>query len=164
MRGPTQQPLRVTAVAACAAGLATAPARPIITTEGVLPAGTDLNEDLLDQPTELFTFERAGGKRSYLFNLGDMLFSSPTVFGGVARKAGISCNTCHQQGSGNARLYVPGLSTRPGTFDTSGALFNAKADNGVLDAVTPPSLRGVKYLAPYGHDGRFARCAASCAM
>jgi cytochrome c peroxidase len=26
----------------------------------------------------------------------------------------------------------------------------------VLDAVTPPSLRGARYLAPYGHDGRFA--------
>jgi cytochrome c peroxidase len=161
MRGAMHQTFRFIVVAVCTTallmgGLAEAPARPITTTEGVLPAGTDLNDELLDQPTELFAFERAGGKRSYLFNLGDMLFSSPTVFGGVARKAGISCNTCHQQGSGNARLYVPGLSTRPGTFDTSGALFNAKADNGVLDAVTPPSLRGAKYLAPYGHDGRFA--------
>jgi mono/diheme cytochrome c family protein len=52
-------------------------------------------------------------------------------------------------------LFIPGLSSRPGTFDTTGALFNPKADNGVLDAVTPPSLRGVKYLAPYAHDGRF---------
>ena len=26
----------------------------------------------------------------------------------------------------------------------------------MFDAVTPPSLRGAKYLAPYGHDGRFA--------
>ncbi len=67
----------------------------------------------------------------------------------------MSCNTCHQQGAGNAKLYVPGLSTRPGNFDTTGALFNPKTDNGVLDAVTPPSLRGAKYLAPYGHDGRY---------
>lgn len=135
---------------------AAAEATPITTKEGVLPPGTELNEDRLDQPTELFGFEIAGGKRSYLFNLGDMLFSSPSIFGGAARSAGISCNTCHQQGSGNAKLYVPGLSGRPGTFDTSGALFNAKADNGVFDPVTPPSLRGAKYLAPYGHDGRFA--------
>jgi len=160
MREPTYQPLRLTAVAACVAGLlmvglAAASARPITTAEGVLPPGTELYEEQLDQPTELFSFEAAGGKRSYLFNLGDMLFSSPAIFGGVARKAGISCNTCHQQGSGNARLYVPGLSIRPGTFDTTGALFNPNTDNGVFDAVRVPSLRGAKYLAPYTHDGHF---------
>jgi len=129
---------------------------PITTKEGVLPPGTELNEDPLDQPNELFASELAGGKRSYLLNLGDLLFSSPAIFGGVARQAGISCETCHQQGHNNPRLFVPGLSSRPGTFDTTGALFNAKADNGVFDPVTPPSLRGAKYLAPYGHDGRFA--------
>lgn len=155
------KPGRTVLAAACVAavlvlGLGPAGSAPITTKEGVLPTGTELNEDQLDQPTELFTSELAGGKRFYLFNLGDMLFSSASIFGGAARKAGISCNTCHQQGAGNAKLYVPGLSSRPGTFDTSGALFNPKTDNGVLDAVTPPSLRGAKYLAPYGHDGRFA--------
>ena len=131
-------------------------AEPIATKEGVLPAGTELNEDQLDQPTELFWSELAGGKRSYLLNLGDMLFSSPTILGGAARQAGISCGTCHQQGGGNAKLFVPGMSTRAGNFDTTGPFFNPKADNGVLDPVRPPSLRGAKYLAPYGHNGRFA--------
>ena len=74
----------------------------------------------------------------------------------MARKAGIGCATCHQQGAGNPRLFIHGLSHRPGTFDVSGSLFNPSADNGVRDAVTPPSLRGAKYLAPYAHDGRFA--------
>ncbi len=136
-------------------GAGAASAAPIQTKEGVLPYGSDLNEEVLDQPSELFNFEQAGGKRSYLFNLGDMLFSSPAIFSGAARKAGMSCNNCHQQGAGNAKLYVPGLSARPGTFDTTGALFNPKTNNGVLDAVTPPSLRGAKNLAPYGHDGRY---------
>jgi cytochrome c peroxidase len=133
-----------------------AQARPIVTKEGVLPPGSDLNEELLDEPTELFVFQQSGGKRSYQFNLGDMLFSSPSIFGGVARKAGISCNTCHRQGAGNAKLYVRGLSSRPGTFDVTNALFNPKTDDGVFTPVTPPSLRGVRHLAPYGHDGRFA--------
>ena len=136
-------------------GASPAGATPVTSREAPLPIGSELNEEQLNQPTELFNFETAGGKRSYLFNLGDMLFSSPAIFGGPARKAGMSCNTCHQQGAGNAKLYVPGLSTRPGNFDTTGALFNPKTDNGVLDAVTPPSLRGAKYLAPYGHDGRY---------
>lgn len=131
-------------------------ATPVVSKDAVLPLGSELNDELLDQPTELFSFEAAGGKRSYLFNLGDMLFSSAAIFGGKARDAGMSCNSCHQQGASNARLFVPGLSKRPGTFDTSGALFNPKADNGVFDPVTVPSLRGAKYLGPYGHDGRMA--------
>lgn len=146
--------LGVAAVIALGAGLARA--LPITTREGVLPPGTELNEEPLDQPTELFSSELAGGKRPYPSVLGDMLFSSPAILGGVARQAGISCNTCHQQGHNNPKLFVPGLSSRPGTFDTTGALFNPKADNHVFDPVTPPSLRGAKHLAPYGHDGRFA--------
>ena len=143
-------------VAAIALGLVVAQATPIATKEAVLPPGTELNEDLLDQPNELFYSELAGGKRSYLLNLGDLLFSSPNIFGGLAQQAGLSCESCHQQGHNNPKLFIPGLSSRPGTFDTTGVLFNPKADNGVFDPVTPPSLRGAKYLAPYGHDGRFA--------
>jgi hypothetical protein len=51
---------------------------------------------------------------------------------------------------------MPQMSTRPGNFDTTGALFNPKADNGALDPVRIPSLRGARYLAPYGADGRMA--------
>jgi cytochrome c peroxidase len=142
-------------IALLVAGISPATATPVVSQDAVLPVGSELNEELLDQPTESFGFEAGGGKRSYLFNLGDMLFSSAAIFGGQARDAGMSCNSCHQQGAGNAKLFVPGLSSRPGTFDTTGAFFNPKADNGVFDPVTPPSLRGAKYLAPYGHDGRF---------
>lgn len=145
----------VFAVATALLSIGQADSTPITTREGVLPPGTELNEDALDKPTEIFSSEAAGGKRSYLLNLGDIAFSSPMILGGLARKAGISCNTCHQSGAGNPKLYIPGLSGRPGTFDTSNALFNPKADNGVFDPVTPPSLRGARYLAPYGHDGRF---------
>jgi cytochrome c peroxidase len=160
LRCPQSPLLRLSApalgvIAAIAFGAGPLRSAPITSKESTLPPGTELNEDQLDQPTELFYSELAGGKRSYLLNLGDLLFSSPAIFGGAARQAGISCETCHQQGSNNPKLYIPGLSSRPGTFDVSGPLFNPKADNGVLDAVTPPSLRGAKYLAPYAHDGRF---------
>ena len=74
----------------------------------------------------------------------------------MARQAGISCGTCHVNGAGNAKLFIPDMSTRPGNFDTTGPLFNPKADNGVLDPVRIPSLRGARYLAPYGADGRIA--------
>src|SRR5581483_12397360 len=101
---------------------AAATSAPITSKESVLPAGTELNQEPLEQPNELFCSELAGGKRSYLLNLGDLLFSSPAILGGPARQAGVSCGTCHQQGSNNPRLYIPGLSHRPGTFDTSNAL------------------------------------------
>ncbi|MDR3500225.1 MAG: cytochrome c peroxidase [Parvibaculum sp.] len=129
---------------------------PIKGTEGILPADTELGEDVGLQPRELFRSDVNGGKHSYLVNLGDMAFSSPGIFGGPARQAGMSCESCHINGAGNAKLFVPGMSTRHGNFDTTGPLFNPKADNGVLDPLTPPSLRGARFLAPYGHDGRLA--------
>jgi len=120
----------------------------------VLPAGTELENEALDQPREVFHSEAIGGRKSYLVKLGDAAFNAPTLLGGAARQAGMSCNTCHINGTFNPRLFVPGMSLRPGTFDTTGAVFNPLADNGVNDAVTTPSLRGARFLQPYGHDGR----------
>ncbi len=48
------------------------------------------------------------------------------------------------------------MSGHPGTFDTTGPLFNPKADNLIFDPVRIPSLRGARFLSPYGHDGRIA--------
>jgi hypothetical protein len=121
---------------------------------GLLPAGSELGDEAFDRPLEVFRSESGGGRKSYLVKLGDVAFSSPLTLGGAARQAGISCNTCHINATTNPRLYIPGLSTRAGTFDTTGHLFNPKADNGVLDPLTIPSLRGAHLLAPYGHDGR----------
>ena len=128
---------------------------PVDGDQTTLPPKTELNEDALDRPREIFRSEIAGGK-SYMINLGNLAFSSPGILGGVARQAGLSCETCHVNGAGNAKFYIPKMSTRPGNFDTTGPLFNPKADNQVLDPVRIPSLRGARYLAPYGHDGRMA--------
>ena len=129
---------------------------PVNGQQTVLPTGSELDEETLDRPREVFKSEATGGHRSVLVIIGDAAFGSPSILGGIARQAGMSCSTCHVNGAGNAKLFIPGLSTRPGNFDATGPLFNPKADNGVLDPVTPPSLRGARYLGPYGHDGRFA--------
>jgi Di-haem cytochrome c peroxidase len=121
-----------------------------------LPAGSDLDEDAIDNPREVFHSEAIGGHRSYFSNLGNLAFNSPYILGDAARKAHMSCGTCHVNGASNPRLIIPGLSTRPGNFDTTNAIFNPKTDNGVLDPLTIPSLRGARFLAPYGHDGRTA--------
>jgi hypothetical protein len=119
-----------------------------------LPAGSDLNDGAATNPREVFHSEATRGRRSYLTNLGNLAFNSPYTLGETAQRVHMSCGTCHVNGASNSRLFIPGLSTRPGTFDTTSHLFNAKADNGVLDPVTIPSLRGARYQAPYGHDGR----------
>jgi cytochrome c peroxidase len=128
---------------------------PVDGDQTVLPAKTELNEDALARPREVFHSEISGGK-SDLIRLGNLAFSSPSILGSVAQRAGVSCETCHVNGAGNAKFFMPKMSTRPGNFDTTGALFNPKADNGALDPVRIPSLRGARYLAPYGADGRIA--------
>jgi cytochrome c peroxidase len=127
---------------------------PLSGDQTVLPPGTELNEEALGRPRELFRSEALGGAKSYMVNLGDLAFNSNIILGGPARRAGMSCGTCHVNGAGNGKLYVPGMSARPGTFDTTGPLFNPKAHNRLRDPVRIPSLRGARYLAPYGHDGR----------
>ena len=119
-----------------------------------LPSGSELDEDAIDNPREVFHSEALHGRKSYLSNLGNLVFNSPLILGAAAQKAGMSCGSCHVNGASNPKLFIPGLSTRPGNFDTTSALFNPKADNGVLDPVTIPSLRGARFLGPYGHDGR----------
>jgi cytochrome c peroxidase len=66
----------------------------------------------------------------------------------------MSCGTCHVNGASNPKFFIPGISTRPGNFDTTSLTFNPKAFNSLLDPVRIPSLRGARFLAPYGHDGR----------
>jgi Di-haem cytochrome c peroxidase len=145
-------------LAALACGLAflavPVAAFPVHGNQTVLPAGSELNEDALDRPREVFRSEALGGRKSYLVNLGDLAFSSPAILGGAARQAGMSCSTCHVNGASNPKFYIRGLSTRPGNFITTGALFSGRANNRLLDPVTIPSLRGARFLAPYGHDGR----------
>ncbi|WP_407180565.1 cytochrome c peroxidase [Bradyrhizobium sp. STM 3562] len=135
--------------------LGRAVAFPVDGDQTVLPAKTEFNEDALDRPREVFRSELAGGK-SYLISLGNLAFNSSAILGGVARQASVSCGTCHVNGAGNAKFFMPKMSTRPGNFDTTGPLFNPKANNFVLDPVRIPSLRGARYLAPYGQDGRMA--------
>jgi hypothetical protein len=119
-----------------------------------LPTGSDLDENATSNPREIFHSETLHGHRSYATNLGNLAFNSPYILGDAARKAHISCGTCHVNGATNAKFFIPGLSTHPGNFDTTSGFFNPKADDGVLDPLTIPSLRGARFLAPYGHDGR----------
>lgn len=127
---------------------------PVADDKSGLPSGSELDEDAISNPREVFHSEAIRGHRSYMSSLGNLAFNSPYVLGEVAQKAQISCGSCHVNGASNPRLFIPGLSTHPGNFDTTSSLFNPRTDDGVLDPLTIPSLRGARFLAPYGHNGR----------
>lgn len=122
----------------------------------VLPPGSILAEDAVIAPRELFHDEADGGRQSDLVALGNMAFGSPQIFGDPARKAGISCETCHTSGDINHALFIPGLSDRPGGLAVVNSMFNPRTDNDLHRVIDIPSLRGIRYLAPYGRDGRIA--------
>jgi cytochrome c553 len=144
----------VVALLLCVVRSPNALSSPVSDNQKGLPIGSELDDDAVNNPREIFHSEALRGRKSYLSNLGNLAFNTPYTLGEAAQKAHISCASCHVNGASNPKLFIPGLSTRPGNFDTTNSLFNPKTDNGVLDPVTIPSLRGARLLAPYGHDGR----------
>ncbi|MDK1021775.1 MAG: cytochrome c peroxidase [Candidatus Hydrogenedentes bacterium] len=122
-----------------------------------LPPGSNINKQL-PRPRQLLNFSERGVDESetVLIALGDMLFDSPLIFGEPARSLQMSCNTCHNKGTINPNLFVPGLSSRPGGMDVNSTYFAPHANNGLFDPLDTPDLRGIKSTAPYGRNGRFA--------
>ena len=109
-------------------------------------------------PRLVLNFEERGvdERRLFLVAYGDLLFDSPLLFGGPARDLGIACSSCHNRGDVNRTFYIPGLSRRPGGVDVDGGFFNPAANDHRFDPLDIPSLRGVRFTAPYGRDGRTA--------
>jgi mono/diheme cytochrome c family protein len=109
-------------------------------------------------PRRHLQFEERGVKERDLFYVayGDMLFHSPFVLGGRAQQLGLSCAACHSGGEANRQFFVPGLSSTPGTIDVSAPFFHPANDNHKFDPFDIPSLRGIRFTAPYGRDGRIA--------
>ncbi|MGH9816925.1 MAG: cytochrome c peroxidase [Candidatus Acidiferrales bacterium] len=122
-----------------------------------LPPGAEINKQL-PRPRQILNMTARGVNESEttLIALGDMAFDSPYIFGEPARSLGISCNTCHNKSITNPQLFVPGLSTVPGTVDVSSSLFAPHANNGHFDPLDIPDLRGIRFTAPYGRNGRTA--------
>ena len=109
-------------------------------------------------PRLVLNFEERGidEKKLFLVAYGDMLFDSPLIFGRPARALGLACSTCHNRGDINGALFIPGLSRRLGGIDIDGGYFNPRANDHRFDPLDIPSLRGIRFTAPYGRDGRTA--------
>ena len=119
------------------------------------PPGTNI-ADQTDFPRLILQFEEAGEDESNLplVAYGDMLFDSPEIFGGPARDLGLTCSTCHNRSDINRDFFIPGLSHRAGGLDVDSSFFNPLFNDRVADHLDTPSMRGVRFTAPYGRDGR----------
>ena len=122
-----------------------------------LPPGANLNKQL-PRPRQILNMAARGVDESQtpLIALGDMAFDSAYIFGEPARSLEMSCNTCHNKGVTNPNFVVPGISSRPGGMDVSNNFFTGHANNGHFDPLDIPDLRGIRFTAPYGRNGRFS--------
>ena len=120
-----------------------------------LPPGANTNKQL-PRPRQILNMTARGVNESEtaLIALGDMAFDSPYIFGEPARALAISCNTCHNKSITNPQFVVPGLSARAGGMDVSNSFFAPHANNGHFNPLDIPDLRGIRFLAPYGRNGR----------
>lgn len=135
---------------------ARAAANPHVDPDGVharLPAPARYLRTLAHNP-EGYDPQRAAVATNLL--LGNLLFHSPAVLGSKAAALGLSCNMCHPNGAAHTTLVLGNLSDKPGNVDLSTSYFRAGADDHRADFVNVPSLRGVRFTGPYGHDGRTA--------
>lgn len=122
-----------------------------------LPPGSDINKQV-PRPRQILNMAALGVDESEtpLIALGDMAFDSAFVLGKPSTSLSITCNTCHNKGVTNPQFFIPGLSSRPGTADVSSQFFSVHGNNGLFDPLDIPDLRGIRFTAPYGRDGRFS--------
>ena len=122
-----------------------------------LPPGNNTNKQV-PRPRQVLNMSSRGVDESEtaLIALGDMVFDSAFIFGEPAQSFGLTCNTCHNKSITNPNFVIPGLSARHGGMDVSNSFFAPHANNGVFDPLDIPDLRGIRFTAPYGRNGRFA--------
>ena len=93
---------------------------------------------------------------AYRVELGRAAFRTPLLLGGQAARAGIACETCHQNGRSNPNFDFPGLSGAPGTADVTSSLFSSHRGDDVDNPRPIPDLGGPreKLKVSQGRQGR----------
>ncbi|MBU6374200.1 MAG: hypothetical protein KJS97_15855, partial [Alphaproteobacteria bacterium] len=81
---------------------------------------------------------------------GRALFSAPTVLGGPAARAGLSCAACHTAGRTNARFLLPELTDRAGAADVTSEWASKLRGDGRMNPVPIPDLAGAAMRPVYG--------------
>ena len=122
-----------------------------------LPPGSNMNKQR-PRPRQILNLVTRGVDETEtpLVAFGDMTFDSSLIFGEPARSLGLSCNNCHNKSITNPQFQIPGLTKHAGGLDVSSSFFAPHANNGHFDPLDIPDLRGIRFTAPYGRNGRFA--------
>ena len=94
----------------------------------------------------------ADPEASYSVEIGRAAFRTPLLLGGQASRAGISCESCHQNGRDNPDFHFPGLSGAPGTADVTTSLFSTHLDDGVDNPRPIADLSGPKSALKVSQD------------
>jgi hypothetical protein len=71
---------------------------------------------------------------------GMAAFRTPLLLGGQAARAGMSCNSCHVNGTGNTHFRFPGLSGADGTADVTSSIMSSHRGDRVFNPKTIPDL------------------------
>lgn len=121
-----------------------------------LPPGHNINKQV-PRPRQILNMAARGVDEgeTALIAVGDMAFDSAYIFGEPMRSFQMSCNTCHNKSITNPQFFIPGLSHQKGAVDISNNFLAPHANNGLFDSLDIPDLRGIKFTAPYGRNGRF---------
>lgn len=87
---------------------------------------------------------------------GQALFNTPTLLGGQAARAGISCASCHVNGRDNAHFRLDGISHGAGTADVTNSFFSAARSNGRFDPGRIPDLAAPGKISRHPDDPALA--------
>lgn len=137
--------------AAALALAAAAPAAPPLKAMRWLAPGADASAILTLRPAECLRAPTDSGT-AYSVELGRAAFRTPLLLGGQAARAGVACETCHQNGRANVNFDFPGLSGVPGTADVTSSLFSSHRGDGVDNPRPIPDLGGPKSALKVSQD------------
>ncbi len=91
------------------------------------------------EPTECLRLPDDPG-RAHAVEVGRAAFRTPTLLGGQAARARLTCESCHRAGRGNPDFQFPGASGPPGTADVTTSLFSSHRGNAMDDPRPIPDL------------------------
>lgn len=130
---------RAALIAALAAAASLPASATPLTAQRWLAAGADPRV-LATQPAECLA--KSVGDPGLSVEIGRAAFRSPTLLGGQAARAGLSCESCHRNGRGNPDFHFPGISGEPGTADVTASLFSKRRGDATFNPKPIPDLGG----------------------
>jgi hypothetical protein len=131
---------RAALILALGAALSLPAAAAPLTAQRWLAAGADPRV-LTRRPAECLA-RPASADAALSVEIGRAAFRSPTLLGGQAARAGLSCESCHRNGRSNPDFHFPGISGEPGTADVTASLFSTHRGDGTFNPVAIPDLGG----------------------